>query len=85
MIYIDLIVQSAGLCNICARLAPLLLQQPNTTNDHRFVYRLAHVINRQQRDLCGGERFHLDAGRAYGLGAGVAADGLLRRSYLELH
>jgi predicted nucleotidyltransferase len=49
-------------------LPPMLLQQPHLDDHHAAVHRLAHVVDRQQRHLHGGQGFHLDAGLAEGLG-----------------
>src|SRR6185437_12325579 len=55
-----------------ARLAAALFEQPDIADDHAAVDRLAHVVDRQQADLHGGERLHLDAGRPERLGLGDA-------------
>lgn len=39
----------------------MLLQQVHIGHRHAAVYGFAHVINREQGDLHGGEGFHLDA------------------------
>ena len=56
-------------------LAPVLFQQLHIADDHTAVHRFAHVINRQQRHLHGGQGFHLDAGLTHGFG-GAGADDL---------
>ena len=48
---------------VAARPAAVLLQQPHVADHHAAIDRLAHVVDRQQADLHGGQRFHLDAGR----------------------
>src|SRR5688500_6087255 len=43
-------------------LAAALLDEPRI-RDHDVVrQRRAHAVDRQRRDACGGQRFHLDAG-----------------------
>jgi hypothetical protein len=41
------------------RLPAMLLQQLDVAHRHAAVHRLAHVVDRQQRDLDGGQGFHL--------------------------
>ena len=45
----------------------LLLEHAHVADHHAAVGRLAHVVDRQQADLHGGQRLHLDAGAADGL------------------
>lgn len=45
-------------------LALMLFQHPHVRHHHPPVDRLAHIVNRQQADLHGGQRFRLDAGLA---------------------
>ncbi len=44
----------------------MLFQQRDAVHGHATVHRFAHVINREQGDLHGGEGLHLDAGLADG-------------------
>jgi hypothetical protein len=39
-----------------------LLDQAHVVNLHLFIYRFAHVVNREQRDRRANERFHFDSG-----------------------
>ena len=53
----------------------MLFPQGNSVHRHATVYGFAHVVNSEQGNLNGGERFHLDAGGAdgfYGCGAAYA-------------
>ena len=47
-----------------ARFAAALFQHPDIADDHAAIDRLAHVVDGQQPDLHGSQRFHLDAGAA---------------------
>ena len=47
-----------------ARLAAALLEHAHVADHHAAVDRLAHVVDREQADLHGGQRLHLDAGAA---------------------
>ncbi len=51
----------------CPDLAARLLQQAYALDPHAAVDRLAHVVDGQQSDAGGGQRFHLDAGAVEGL------------------
>ena len=48
-----------------SRLPPPLLQHPNPPHHHPLVHRLAHIVDRQQTDLNGGQGFHFHAGLAF--------------------
>ena len=64
------------------RLAAALLEQADVGHHHASVGGLAHVVDRKQAHLHGGQRFHLDAGAADGLGLHLAvhrAGGLVER------
>jgi molybdopterin synthase sulfur carrier subunit len=51
-----------------------LFQQPYALNHHTPIDGLTHVVNRQQRDLRGHQRFHFDAGLPLGFSHGAAID-----------
>ena len=52
---------------VVAGLAALFLNEMNGFDAHAALDRLDHVVDRQTRDGDGGERLHLDAGRAFDL------------------
>lgn len=56
-------------------LSASLFHQPHILDPHTPIDRLAHVVDRQQRDRYGGQRFHFHAGGADGLGGDFAVDG----------
>ena len=51
-----------------------LLDEAHTFDDHRFIDRLQHVVERQAGDRHGGQRLHLDAGLAGDFDFGCDAD-----------
>ena len=59
-------------CQVAARLAPMLLQQLAVVEGHAAVDGFAHVVDGEQGDLHGGQGFHLYAGGADGFYAGGA-------------
>ena len=46
--------------------------ESDVRDDHAAVHRLAHVVHREQGNLDSGQRLHLDARAAHGLGGGFA-------------
>jgi len=62
-----------------ARLAAMLLQHAHIRHDHPAIDGLAHVVNRQQPDLHGGQRFHLDPRLAPRLDLRPAMDAVVGR------
>ena len=60
------------MCDVAARLTAVLLQQMHIGHRHATVYGFAHVIDREQRHLDGGERFHLHTSLTYGFNGGCA-------------
>ena len=63
----------------------MLLEQTHIGDGHASVDRFAHVVNRQQGDLNGGERFHLDAGLSYRFNRRGALDAVAVFRHLKLH
>lgn len=64
--------------------SPTLLHQPHIADDHPPVNGLAHVVDGQQPDLHGRQRFHFHAGLPVRLGAHRAADGPIRLIQFEV-
>src|SRR3990172_10407399 len=56
--------------------ATRLFQQPHTLNGHAAIDRFAHVVDGEQRNLYGGQRFHFHARLAVCLGCRPAVDGV---------
>jgi len=65
--------------------SPLLLHQPNPTDRHSPVHRLAHVVNREQGHTHGRQGFHFHAGLACAFACGVAQHAVRRRFHFKLH
>ncbi len=63
----------------------MLFQQGHAVDGHAAVHGFAHVINREQSDLHGGQGFHLDARLADGFGGGGADHGRLGAQDLKLN
>src|SRR6266404_2835886 len=81
-----LIMTSLGLLLaslVVARSPTGLRFQPDVGYHHRFVYRLAHIVDRERGDGGCGERFHLDPSLAVGTGCGNDCDPV--SAQIELH
>ena len=67
------------------RLATYFFQQLDIGDRHAPIHRLAHVIDGQQGDLDGGERFHFNSGRTHGLCARLAHHALVADLKVDSH